>query len=128
MKNYKQGDFVEARKGRTTIQGPINYIQYGGSLAIENSGWSLGGLKREHWILEIVEEPVPKVVLPTVPGLYMCGSVFEFITAPPLLYWLNRELQWSVLWHHTYYEKRTPSQMIAGTRGRPLVRVDVVDK
>ena len=128
MSDYQQGDFVEARKGRTTIRGPVKYAQYGGSLAIEDSGWSIGGLKREHWILEIVKEPVPEVVLPIVPGLYISESMLESGTDAPLLYWLDKELQWSVLWTFAPAEERTAEQMIVGTRGGALLRVDVVDK
>ena len=128
MSDYKQGDFMEARKGRTTIRGPVNYAQYGGGLAIDDSGWSLGGLNREHWILEIVEEPVSPVVLPIVPGLYTAGDRLCFGTDIPLLYWLDKELQWSVLWTSVPAEKRTTEQMIFGTHGTLLVRVDVVDK
>ena len=67
-------------------------------------------------------------MLPIVPGLYMAGDMADSETYAPLLYWLDKELQWSVLWNHAPAEERTAEQMIVGTRGAALLRVDVVDK
>lgn len=126
MSEYNEGDLIEAVKGEDIVRGRLQRDTCAGDLYVH--GWCIEPLLRDGFTITIIERAKDGVILPIVPGLYVAGDTADSETYAPLLYWLDKELQWSVLWNHAPAEERTAEQMIAGTRGGVLLRVDVVNK
>ena len=74
MTEYNEGDLVEAVKGNTVIRGPlVNIGVLGRSLCLK---LTLGletdiiHLEANGYTITVIEKALPKVVLPTQPGIY----------------------------------------------------------
>lgn len=65
---FREGDLVEARKGKTVIVGDLRPAV--GSFWIGETGHTTHSTQRDGFTLTLIERPEPKVELPTDPGLY----------------------------------------------------------
>ena len=122
MNEYNEGDLVEAVKGETIIRGRLTIE--GQHFWLGDSDRTVSGLTSQGgYTITVTEKAPPKnYSLPTEPGLYVTD--FSDLGGVFVLYRLDTYSQWFVIWRMASVEKRTEQEMIAGTNGQKMFRLE----
>ena len=120
MREYNEGDLVKAVKGELVISGRLDFkYELELTLALRSD---VPHLIANGYTVTTIEKAPPKVALPTEPGLYVTDS--SDLAGIFVLYRLDIYSQWFVMWSTMQPEKRTPEEIIFGTSGSKMFRIE----